>query len=41
MAVFSARLHGLRSQKNLIWAAALGKDIMDDQGTQDQTPSHA
>lgn len=38
--VFSARLHGLRSHKNLIRAAALGKDITDDQGTQDQTPSH-
>jgi Helix-turn-helix domain len=34
--VFSARLHGLRSHKNLIRAAALGKDISDDQGTQDQ-----
>ena len=31
--VFSARLHGLRSHKNLIRAAALGKDINDDQGT--------
>jgi len=30
--VFSARLHGLRSHKNLIRAAALGKDIIDDQG---------
>ena len=30
--VFSARLHGLRSHKNLIRAAALGKDIVDDQG---------
>ena len=39
--VFSARLPGLRSHTNLIRAAALGKDIMDDQGTQDQTPSHA
>jgi len=39
--VFSARLHGLRSQKNLIRAAALGKDITDDQGAQDQTPSDA
>jgi predicted site-specific integrase-resolvase len=39
--VFSARLHGLRSHKHLIRAAALGKDITDDQGTQDQTPSHA
>jgi putative resolvase len=32
--VFSARLHGLRSHKNLIRAAALGKEITDDQGTQ-------
>ena len=38
--VFSARLHGLRCHKKLIRAAALGKDITDDQGTQDQTPSH-
>ncbi|HEY3992243.1 MAG TPA: IS607 family transposase [Ktedonobacteraceae bacterium] len=38
--VFSARLHGLRSLKNLIRAAALGKDVTYDQGTQDQTPSH-
>jgi putative resolvase len=30
--VFSAQLHGLRSQKNLIRAAALGKDVRDDQG---------
>jgi predicted site-specific integrase-resolvase len=30
--VFSARLHGLRSHKNLIRAAALGKEIADDQG---------
>ena len=39
--VFSARLHGLRSHKNLIRAAALRKDIQDDQGTQDQIESHA
>jgi putative resolvase len=39
--VFSARLHGLRSRKNLIRAAALGKDIRDDQGAQDQTACHA
>ena len=39
--VFSARLPGLRSHKNLIRAAALGKEIKDDQGTQDQTPAHA
>jgi len=29
--VFSARLHGLRAHKNLIRAAALGKDVKDDQ----------
>ena len=39
--VFSARLPGLRSHKNLIRAAALGKEIKDDQVTQDQTPAHA
>jgi predicted site-specific integrase-resolvase len=39
--VFSARLHGLRSHKNAIRAAALGKDIQDDQSAQDQAPSHA
>ena len=39
--VFSARLHGLRSHKNLIRAAALGKDIADDQGAQDPAASHA
>ena len=39
--VFSARLHGLRSHKKLIRAAALGKDLKDDQGTQNQTASHA
>ena len=39
--VFSARLHGLRSHKNLIRAAALGKDVTSDQGAQDQTASHA
>ena len=33
--VFSARLHGLRSHKNTIRAAALGKEVKDDQGTQD------
>jgi putative resolvase len=32
--VFSARLHGLRSQKNAIRAAALGKDLKDDQSPQ-------
>ena len=31
--VFSARLHGLRSHKHLIRAAALGKDVSDDQGS--------
>ena len=30
--VFSARLHGLRSHKHLIRAAALLKDVRDDQG---------
>ena len=39
--VFSARLHGLRSHQNAIRAAALGKEIKDDQGTQDQIESHA
>ena len=39
--VFSARLYGLRSHKNLIRAAALGKEIKDDQDAQDQTASHA
>jgi putative resolvase len=39
--VFSARLHGLRSHKNVIRAAALSKDITDDQGAQDEIPSHA
>jgi predicted site-specific integrase-resolvase len=32
--VFSARLHGLRSQKHAIRAAALGKDLKDDQSPQ-------
>lgn len=32
--VFSARLHGLRSHKNAIRAAALGKDLKDDQSPQ-------
>lgn len=31
--VFSARLHGLRSHKNLIRAAALGKEVSDAQGS--------
>ena len=39
--VFSARLPGLRSHKNAIRAAALGKDVKDDQDAQDQTASHA
>jgi len=39
--VFSARLHGLRSHKNAIRAAALGKEVKDDQGTQDSLESHA
>src|SRR6266700_1434900 len=38
--VFSARLHGLRSHKNAIRAAALGKEVKDDQGTQDPLESH-
>ena len=38
--VFSARLHGLRSHKNAIRAAALGKEVKDDQGAQDQIESH-
>jgi putative resolvase len=33
--VFSARLHGLRSHTNAIRAAALGKDLKDDQSPQD------
>jgi predicted site-specific integrase-resolvase len=37
--VFSARLHGLRSHQNAI-GAALGKEVKDDQGTQDQIESH-
>ena len=32
--VFSARLHGLRAQKHAIRAAALGKDLKDDQSPQ-------
>ena len=39
--VFSARLHGLRSHKNAIRAAALGKEVKDDQDAQDPTASHA
>jgi putative resolvase len=35
IAVFSARLHGLRSHTNAIRAAALGKDLKDDQSPQD------
>ena len=38
--VFSARLHGLRSYKHIIRAAALGKEITDDQSAQDPAPSH-
>jgi len=34
ISVFSARLHGLRSHKNAIRAAALGKDLKDDQSPQ-------
>jgi len=37
---FSARLHGLRSHKNAIRVAALGKDAKDDQGAQDRTAPH-
>lgn len=39
--VFSARLHGLRSHKNAIRAAALGKDEKRDQSTQDPPASDA
>jgi putative resolvase len=39
--VFSARLPGLRSQRNAIRAAVLGKEGEDDQGTQDQIESNA
>ncbi|HEY6408133.1 MAG TPA: IS607 family transposase [Ktedonobacteraceae bacterium] len=39
--VFSVRLHGLRSHRNAIRAAALGKEVQDDQGTQDQIESNA
>lgn len=39
--VFSARLHGLRSHKNAIRAATLGKEVKDDQGSQDQIESNA
>src|SRR5713226_6955916 len=35
--VFSARLHGLRSHKNVIRAAVLRKDVKDDQSAQDPT----
>jgi putative resolvase len=39
--VFSARLHGLRSHKNAIRAAALGKDIQNDQSAQGPSESHS
>jgi len=39
--VFSARLHGLRSHKNVIRAAVLRKDVKDDQSAQDPTASHS
>ncbi len=39
--VFSARLHGLRSHKNAIRAAALGKEVKDDQGAQDPIESYS
>ena len=38
--VFSARLHGLRSHKNTIRTAVLGKEIPDDQSAQDPATSH-
>lgn len=38
--IFSARLHGLRSHMNAIRAAALGKEVKDDQGAQDQIESN-
>lgn len=39
--VFSARLPGLRSHKNAIRAAALGKEGTFDQSAQDQVESHS
>ncbi len=39
--VFSARLHGLRSHKNVIRAAVLRKDVKDDQSAQDPTASYS
>jgi putative resolvase len=39
--VFSARLHGLRSHKNAIRAAALFKDIPHDQSAQGPSESHS
>ena len=39
--IFSARLHGLRSHKNVIRAAVLRKDVKDDQSAQDPTASHS
>ncbi|HEX6479455.1 MAG TPA: IS607 family transposase [Ktedonobacteraceae bacterium] len=39
--VFSARLPGLRSHKNAIRAAALGKEGTFDQSAQDQIESHS
>jgi putative resolvase len=39
--VFSARLHGLRSHKNAIQAAALGKEGTFDQSAQNQIESHS
>lgn len=39
--MFSARLPGLRSHKQLIRAAALGKDGSDDQGTEDSPEPNA
>jgi len=37
--IFSARLHGLRSQKHVMPAAAPRKDGSDDQDTEDPPPS--
>ena len=39
--VFSARLHGLRSHKNALRAAALGKEVQHDQSAQDPLASHS
>src|SRR6266705_6188336 len=39
--VFSVRLDGLRSHKNVIRAAVLRKDVKDDQSAQDPTASYS